>query len=140
MKRYREEGNIEPKRKSGRPKKWNDADLRIVHDIVRMNIRASIRELVDVGREMGHNYSKYMIEILIQKSDLRKYVAARKPLLNEAKISKRLLWVTRYRPWMKGDWQNITFSDESYFTVFGKSTRAYVWRMPGDNEKYAWRT
>jgi transposase len=76
------------------------------------------------------------------KNTLRKYlheqgfcgrVGVRKPFVNETNKRKRLTWAKERKEWTS-EWENIIWSDESRFELFGGDGKRWVWRQP--HEKY----
>jgi hypothetical protein len=56
-------------------------------------------------------------DICSKKLGLLSRSAAKKPLLLEKMIKKRLAFCKKYRAWMEKDWETVTLSDESTFAI-----------------------
>jgi hypothetical protein len=44
-------------------------------------------------------------------------VAAKKPLLTDLMVKKRLHFCRKYKEWKEHDWRNVMYSDESIFRL-----------------------
>ena len=77
--------------------------------------------------------SPITIKQYLHKNNIYGRVGAKKPFVNAANKMKRLKWAKQKVKWIN-EWENIIWSDESKFEVFGGDGKRYVWRTP--QEKY----
>jgi hypothetical protein len=62
--------------------------------------------------------SVHMIQHVLQKQlGLPSRVAAKKPLLTQTMVKKRLRFCLKYKNWTERDWASVMFSDESTFRI-----------------------
>lgn len=69
------------------------------------------------------------IQRALHESGYSGYKGARKPFVNETNRKKRLCWAKQRKNW-ESEWENIIWSDESYFRLFNGDGRIWVWRQP----------
>jgi DDE superfamily endonuclease len=60
--------------------------------------------------------------------------AAKKPLLTEKMVKKRLAFCHKHKSWSDADWENVMFSDESKFDLY--NPRAQRCRRPSQVDRY----
>lgn len=68
------------------------------------------------------------------RNNMRGRIGAKKPLLRKANIQKRLKFAKEHVNWTTEQWNNVLFTDESKFEMFGCKRRVFVRRMP--NERF----
>ena len=56
----------------------------------------------------------------------------KKPLLRAKKKQKRLQWARNHKDWTKEKWNEVRWSDESKFEIFGSKRRVFVRRFKGE--------
>ena len=59
-------------------------------------------------------------------SGLRGFAAAKKPLLRDPTMCKRMPFAREHREWTIEQWNSVLWSDESSFQLFCGAKRAYV--------------
>jgi len=63
----------------------------------------------------------------LRKSELFGQISARKPLLSQSQVKRRIQWCKSYLPFKAAYWARIVFSDKSMVSTFCNARR-YVWR------------
>jgi hypothetical protein len=97
----------------------------------------SARELKNEVMGWG-NISVRRIQFILQKElKMPSRVAAKKPLLTDLMIKKRLRFCKKYRNWKEHDWRNVMYSDESTFRLL--NPRGAKVRRPSNISRYKQR-
>jgi transposase len=132
---YQENGNIDEKKRSGRPRKTtSEHDNRLFH-LIRDKPNMSCRSLsVDAINHRIPIISHQTVARRLKEFQLESHFAATKPLLTEFHKQKRLNWCLDKQNWGYEKWASIIFSDESNYMLTNRKTNRRVWRL--DNEKY----
>ena len=136
VKKHRETGSIVDKPRSGRPRATTEREDRI---LVRKSLgdrRLTSPELrAKMEDDHGVHVSSRTVRSRLFSAGLRGCVAAKKPLLRDPTIRKRLAFAREHRDWTIEQWNSVLWSDESSFQLFCGAKRAYVRRRVG--EKYS---
>ena len=67
--------------------------------------------------EHGVQLASRTVHQRLFKAGLRGYVAAKKPLLRDATVRKRLAFARVHRDWTIAQWDSVLWSDESAFQL-----------------------
>lgn len=130
---YKETGDIEFKKRSGRPRKTELSDDVYLHTLSKRNRRLTAAQLQAAMNEtLIRPICKTTIKNRLKEVGLRGCIAIRKPLLRAANKKKRLAWARLYKNWTYRDWAKVLWTDESKFVVFGSNRKVYVRRKPGE--------
>ena len=125
-KRMQEEGlerAARPRPRSGRP---TIITLRVVAALRRyINLHPfdaafEIRQRCPAVRHLS---ARRINEALSKHCKRPSFVAAKKPLLTDAMIAKRLAFCNQFLHWTPAQWMGVMFSDESRFAVFRNRIR-----------------
>jgi transposase len=129
VKRFKDTGRADIKKRSGRPKVTTSADDRFIKRCVTVNPFISSN---DIKQELPflRCHSRTISRRLSDKFGLKSRRAAKKPLLTAIQRKNRLNFCTKYKNWTTDMWRKVTFSDESTFQQFG-SYRHWVRRPVG---------
>lgn len=131
IRRYVQENRIKSIPQKGRPKKLSARNERYIVGKIGRNPRLSASKL---ATEVNAMWNKTVSAETIRRS-LRKYgyhgrIARRKPFLSEQNRRKRYQFAMKYQAVPDSFWENVIFSDESKFNLFGGDGRQKVWRKP----------
>ena len=136
VKKYRETGSIVDKPRSGRPRVTTEREDRVLvrrslgdHRLTSPELRAKMED------DHGVHVSSRTVRSRLFSAGLRGCVAAKKPLLRDPTICKRLAFAREHRNWTIEQWNSVLWADESSFQLFCGAKRAYVRRRVG--EKYS---
>lgn len=130
---YKETGDIEFKKRSGRPRKTELSDDVYLHTLSKRKRRLTAAQLQAAMNEtLIWPICKTTIKNRLKEVGLRGCIAIRKPLLRAANKKKRLAWARLYKNWTYRDWVKVLWTDESKFVVFGSNRKVYVRRKPGE--------
>lgn len=120
--------------RSGRPPLITERDNMHLMRILNKNRRTTIKELCEnFISSTSTNISSVTLRRHLNKNNIYGRIGAKKPFVNAANKIKRLNWAKIRKDWGK-EWENIIWSDESRFEVFGGDGRRHVWR--NSQEKY----
>ena len=78
--------------------------------------------------ELNMTISQTTIGRRVHEIGLYEHVARKKPYLNKANRGKRLEYARTYREKPLAFWNNVIWSDESKFNLFGSDGKVMVWR------------
>ncbi|EFN70272.1 Transposable element Tcb1 transposase, partial [Camponotus floridanus] len=78
------------------------------------------------------NVSRSTIRNRLREAGLRARTAARGPMMNVRHCRARLAYAREHVNWRMRDWDNVLFSDESRFCLYGNDRRPRVWRRQGE--------
>lgn len=136
LKRHKETGSYADRKRSGRPKKTTPATDRLIQLMSKRerfktlpNIRAEINESLPV------TISDSTVKRRLHNVGLFGRVAVKKPLLRKQNKQKRLKWAKEHMSWTTEQWQQVLWSDESPFQIFGSKRAAYCRRKVGEKFK-----
>ena len=133
VKRYRERGNLMPRKPTGRPPLTNQRQDRILYRQVRQNRRSSAQSLLREWRpHLNGPVSRRTVNRRLQK---RGYMARRLvkvPKLKGRDRVRRRQWAQQHQNRPLGHWQHVVFCDESRFQLFRIDERARVRRLTGE--------
>lgn len=102
-------GNLAPKKASGRPLKLDNRDIRHIHRAVQQNPEFSIAQIAETA---GVEVCNRTIMKTLSKFEIKSYVAVDAQLLTPSHVEKRLIYCTRHENSDLREWTRWTFSDE----------------------------
>ena len=85
---------------------------------------------VELQSEYGITISEQMVRRRLHEVGLFGRVARKKPYVNKVNRGKRIAFAKTYREKPPGFWNNVLWSDESKFNLFGSDGKVMIWRMP----------
>jgi len=125
--RFRQRGVSKTVKRSGRLPLITTRASRL---LVRSVLKSRRSRLVDIAKSIGVSSQTARREL--HKLGYHGRVAKRKPYLTEVHIRKRWKWAQEMSKKDDQYWENVIFSDESKFELFGSKRRVIVWRRPGE--------
>ena len=132
IQRYTATGRVQERRRSGRPKKTNPREDRLIERQALQTRTASssiIRKHVRVAANI--NISQQAIRNRLHGFNLRSRRPAVRPRLTPAHRAARRAFCRRHVRWTRHQWSQVLYSDESRFTMNHNDGRLRVWRRPG---------
>ncbi|MBN3274473.1 TCB2 transposase, partial [Polyodon spathula] len=133
LKKHKETGNVEDRRRSGRPRKLTAEDER---HIMLTSLRTWKMSSSTISSALAENSGTLVHPSTVQRSlvrsGLRGRLAAKKPYLRRGNKAKRLNYARKHRNWGAEKWQQVLWTDESKFEIFGCSRRQFVRRRAGE--------
>ena len=131
---YKNNGLEKMPARSGRPCILTERDNNHLMRVLNENRRTNIKELCEEFiSSTSTNLSSITLKRHLHKNKIYGRIGAKKPFVNAANKIKRLNWAKIRKDWIN-EWENIIWSDESRFEVFGGDGRRHVWR--NSQEKY----
>jgi len=104
--------------------------MRVLNENRRTNIKEICENFIS---STSTNISTITLKRHLHSNNIYGRIGAKKPFINAANKMKRLNWAKIRKNWIT-EWENIIWSDESSFEVFGGDGRKHVWR--NSQEKY----
>lgn len=133
LKKHKETGNVEDRRRSGRPRKLSAADEKHLKLISLRNRKMSSSAISsELAETSGTQVHPSTVRRSLARSGLHGRVAAKKPYLRHGNKAKRLDYARKHRNWGAEKWQQVLWTDESKFEIFGCSRRQFVRRRAGE--------
>ena len=84
------------------------------------------------GRNQWDPGTPSTVQRSLVRSGLHGRVAAKKPYLQRGNKAKRLNYARKHRNWGAEKWQQVLWTDESKFEIFGCSRRQFVCQRAGE--------
>ena len=125
--RYLANGQTQAEKRTGR---FSMNTPRMERTLVRSVLKSRRQRLVDISRE--NMMSSQTARRTLHRLGYHGRVAKKKPYLTRVHIRKRKEWALEMAKKPESFWENVIFSDESKFELFGTKRRAIVWRRPGE--------
>jgi hypothetical protein len=96
------------------------------------HISTTAKVTAELDRQIEDNDCIKRVRGDLHKSNIHGRAAIAKSLINEYKAKNRKRWCNDDRTWTwtSDEWNYVTWSEESSFTMFRTSGRFYVWRAP----------
>ena len=113
----------------GRKRKTTIHANRIIQRKIKTNRRKSSTSVkAELQTELNITISETTIRRRAHEIGLYGRVARKKPYLNKVNRAKPLEYARTYREKPLGFWNNVVWSDESKFNLFGSDRKVMVWR------------
>jgi transposase len=121
------------RRPAGRPCKLSRNDCWQAVCLIRSG---KAENAVDVTRELQEvvngTISVQTVRRALKKEGMRAVMKKKKPKLLLRHKQQRLKFAQKYQHWMKNDWDNVIFSDETKINMFGSDGKQWGWKMVGE--------
>ena len=132
IQRYTATGRVQERRRSGRPKKTNPREDRLIEQQA-LQARTASSSIIRRHMRMAANIniSQQTIRNRLHGFNLRSRRPAVRPRLTPAHRAARRAFCRRQVRWTRHQWSQVLFSDESRFTMNHNDGRLRVWRRPG---------
>lgn len=126
---YKKFGNLQNRPKSGRPRKLNATQIRSIVRRVKQNpTESAVKISENISEHSGVNVSSSTIRRALHANGLRGRVPRSKPFISKINQQRRLNFAKKYQNEPNSFWNNVVFTDESKFEIFGKKTPTKIWR------------
>lgn len=136
IKKFNETGSVSDRKRSGRPTKLKKDDEKYLRvRSLRDRYRTSGELTEDLHSATGTSVDSSTVRRSLRRMGLRGCVAIKKPLLRKGNRQKRKQYAMDHKNWTENDWNQVLWTDESRFEIFGSKRRQYVRRRPGEAYK-----
>lgn len=127
--KYKKFQKLENRPKCGRPRKLNEVQIRsIVRNVKKNPVESAVKISKEISESSGTTVSASTIRRALHANGIHGRVPRRKPLISKTNQKRRLDFANKYKNKDISFWNNIIFSDESKFEIFGKRKPAKIWR------------
>lgn len=127
--KWKNEGTLINKTGRGRKKILSPANEKFISRIIQKDPGKSINNLTaEVSTMIGKPLSKETVRRTLRMSGFNGRIARRKPFISEVNRKKRLEFARTYINHPPEFWENVIFTDESKFNIFGSDGKKIVWR------------
>lgn len=127
--KYQKLNKLENCPKSGRPKKLNQTQIRsIVRKVKNNPSESAVKIAIETSETSGTNVSASTIRRALHANGLHGRVPRKKPLISKKNQKLRLHFARKYENNNISFWNNVLFTDESKFEIFGKRGPVKIWR------------
>lgn len=122
--RFRDEGQIESKPRSGRPSKLTLRDKRTIKRIVDQEPFISAKKISShLGMHNDITVHPETVRRVIVDIGFKSCTPRKKPFVNKINRQKHLTFAKEYVNKSPGFWRKVVFSDESKYNIFGSDGR-----------------
>lgn len=133
LKKVKETGETNRKKGSGGVRKTSKSDDRQITRMCYKNRFATAVEMcAEFNSTSDNQIGVHTVRRRLREAGLMARRPAKKPLLTPKMKKQRLEWAKKYQNWTSLDWQQVIFSDESKFNLFGSDGIEYVRRKTGE--------
>jgi transposase len=127
---FEEHGVIKAQPRSGRPHELDNRDRRHLVQLVEKNHFAPLAQITaEIQDITKKSVSMSTIQRTLHMEGYAGRVGLRKPFVNDKNRLNRLKWSQERLTWDE-EWNQIIWSDESRYELFGSKRRQWVWRRP----------
>ena len=119
---------VESLPKSGRPRKLSDRETRLIKRYVNNHPNWTYNKLLS---ELPFTTSRSTVYRILKEYGIIKWLAKKRPMLNETAAFRRLQWCQNYQHLTVGDWIHWIFSDECSVERGTGKRPQWVWRHTG---------
>ncbi|GFX99549.1 transposable element Tc1 transposase [Trichonephila clavipes] len=105
-------------------------ERRVIHQ-VKIDPKISAPKIAaSTSNTLGRSVSAETVRRVLRKAGYNGRVARKKPLIGKRNRVKRLKFTKEHILKPRQFWNEVIFSDESKFSIFGSDRRRMVWRKP----------
>lgn len=131
LQNYQKTKSLETTPGRGRKPKLTNRHSRLILREIKRNPKVSAPKLADSLSRYGNiEVNAQTVRNKIREKGYRGCVARKKPFISAKNIKKRLEYAQKYVVEPEEYWENVIFTDESKFNIFGTDGLVRVWRQP----------
>ncbi|GFW19677.1 transposable element Tcb1 transposase [Trichonephila clavipes] len=97
---------------------------------MRLSLKMGKGRRTSTSNTLGRSGSEETVRRVLRKAGYNGRVARKKPLIGKRNRVKRLKFTKEHILKPQQFWNEVLFSDESKFNIFGSDGRRMVWRKP----------
>lgn len=120
--------SVQNKQRSGRPRSLTEHDERFIVREIKKNPRTSAPKLASELERRGTKVCNNTVRNTFKKFGYNGRVARKKFWVSKTNRQKRLDFAKDHRLKKEDFWNQVIFSDESKYNIFGSDGRRTVWR------------
>lgn len=133
IKRYKDENRVESKRRIRRNKKLSIADERWIVRKIKNNPKLSVPKIVvEIADYLHKEVSCSTVRRVLRNHGYHGRTARIKPYISETNRKKRLEFARKFLREPANYWNDVIFTDESKFNIFGSDGKVTVWRKANE--------
>lgn len=133
IKHFKATNTISPRKKNGRPRKTSTREDRVIRKIA---LKDRFQTAASIARKVGTSHdievSRKTVSRRLNEIGLFARSPVKKPLISNKNKKLRLSFAQTHVLWTEEQWQNVFFSDESKFNLFGSDGNNFVRRFSGE--------
>ena len=130
IKKFEELGVHGDRKRSGRPRKLSDRDVRHLKRLVKGDARLSAAKITsDLNNSLPKPVTKRTVRNYLKELSYEYVVKVKKQWLSARHRQQRVAWCQDHMHWTPDDWKNVIFSDESTFYVLKRKNQCKIWRL-----------
>ncbi len=134
--RFLTTGNVEDRRRTGRPRATVQAEDRYLLILARRNRETNATELRrSLLEATGTSVSSQTIRNRLRQNNLRPRRPWRAPQRSPQQRVQRYRWSRNFENWTLDQWRCVLFTDEVRICLVPDNNRRRVWREPGNAER-----
>lgn len=133
---YGETGGLKSKHRSGRPTLLNEMSRRSIVRKIKENPKISAPKIAnEIQRELSISVCDETIRNVLRKNGYHGRVPRRKPLISERNRIKRIQFARDHKNKDNSFWDQVMFTDESKYNIFGCDGKGKIWRKSNEEMK-----
>lgn len=137
VRRFKREDRIDSIPQKGQPKKLDARDKRKLIRKIKKDLTLSAPKLAaELLNEAGKEVHPQTIRRALKEEGYNGRVARKKPYVSEQNRKKRLNFAKEFILKEEAYWNDVIFTDESIFNIFGSHGRRMVWRKKKEEIKF----
>ncbi|GFW51973.1 transposable element Tc1 transposase [Trichonephila clavipes] len=130
LQKFKKTGMLTNNEGRGRKKIMNSiTERRVIHQ-VKIDPKISAPKSAASTSTLRQSFSAETVRRVLRKAGCNGRVARKKPLIGKRNRVKRLKFAKEHILKPQQFWNEVIFSDESKFNIFGSDVRRMVWRKP----------
>lgn len=127
--KYKQTGSVQNKPRNGRPKKLSNREIKEIAKDVKKNPTSSAVKIAEkISQTNEKTVSASTVRRALHSCGLHGRVPRKKPNISEVNRKKRLEFAKLHQNKTIDFWNNILFTDESKFEIFGTMRKSKIWR------------
>jgi transposase len=135
--KYRREGTVVTKKRSGRPPKIDARTLHRIKRVVQSQPRMTVSQ---IGVELDIRVTHKTMAKYLNRLGFSSRIACRKPMLLKKNAVKRLRFANLHKNWSVAQWKSVFFTDESSFELGNFSSQIRETESSTDYLETDWYT
>jgi transposase len=133
LERFEERGDFHDRRRSGRPKKLNNRNIRMLKRLTENEGRYSSRETrIRLNNSLKNPVCRRTVVNYLHQCGYEYKTRIKKLFLTKQHKKMRLDWCLEHSNWTTDDWKRVIFSEETTFYLFKRKNEVKIRRAKDD--------